>query len=540
MITKKIEIGRLAVHPLNPRPQIITEDIKELAANIANIGLLQPITVIPGETIDYVLYGSRRFLACKLAGLTEIPAILETNLSEEEIATRIIAENEQREEMHPMLEAYTYEHLCVQYGKNINEVAELLGRPVFLIRQRMALLALIPEIQELFKQNLIVLKDALAVSTIPVQEQKKGYKEYKKSKDISDITTLRNAKNNLSTILNWDITYNKIPNCVNCSFNSHTSLLFSNDADKTPVCSNNACFTKKHLLVIKDFIDLNSNDPNVIWILQYSSIPDLLAPLLKNIEITPNRDVITIDKPDDIDPEEYDNKHDLKEAQQEFEQQMAEYNKAINSGEYSKVIIIKYHSPYFDTTLGKLKKVVDKNKPVNEANSKSEINFEINKIKEREVRKDEIDDEKITQNIFEVIKGTSEKYSSVPYPDCTKKHLSNIEKAILLNLIKERIGYDLGLQFDKLIPTKYRVLKYNSEIPEIPINIIYEAIRFYIKTGISGVNNYKKGGFSALLYLLIQEWDPETFKLIIEEQTNIKQARKTRVQERISKLKTKV
>lgn len=536
----KILISQLTVHPLNPRSQEITEDIKSLATNILNIGLLQPITVTKThqENKYHVLYGSRRFLACKVAGFTEIPAFINNDLTEEEIAINIIAENDQREEMHPMREALTYKSLCIDNNLSINKLAELLDRPIYLIKQKLALCNLIPDIQKIFSDNLIIYKDALALSTISLDDQKKAYKEYKKTQDISDLLDpINSCKNKLETIYNWNIEFKNIPNCNNCQFNSHVSTLFQNDLDKTPICSNSKCFDKKSILVIKTFID---NNLDAIYAKEsYYTIPSKIEEYLKDIKIYNSNDLIILNSPDIINAEDYNNQADYKKDYINYLEELKEYNESLESGEYLKTIILKQYYPYFDIVYSKIK---SKNKKIESSGNsniskKEEIKFEISQIKEREKRKEELDDEKITTNFREIFKGKHAKYS-VEYPDCTKNHLSNLEKTILINLIEEFIPYNYRQQYKKLIPSKLRDLKFDSEVQEIPINIVYESIRFLLQHAIPAHPiNYKKGGFAAMQYLLMKEWNNNVFNSITTEQFTIQKERKLRTETRISKLK---
>lgn len=538
MNLQKIPISQVSVHPLNPRSQKITEDIKSLATNILNIGLLQPITVTKTtqENKYYVLYGSRRFLACKTAGLTEISAFINNDLTEEQIAINIISENEQREEMHPMQEALTYKSLCIDNNLSINKIAELLDRPVYLVKQRLALCSLIPDIQKIFLENLILYKDALSLSTINLDDQKKAYKEYKKTKDISDLLDpIHSCKNKLESIYNWNVEFKNIPNCNNCQFNSHVSTLFQNDLDKTPVCSNNKCFDKKVNLVIKSFINEQSD---VIWCKDnYTSIPTEYETYFKDVKIYSSSDLIILQSPSVIDVEDYYNHQDYKEAYNEYLKDLKEYEESLNSGEYLKTIGIKRNYPYFEIFYAKIKKK-DKSSNNSDISKKEEIKFEISQIKEREKRKEELDDEKIIITFKEIFDDTHEKFS-IKYPDCNKTHLSNLEKLILINLIEQFIPYKYRKQYQKLIPTKLQNIKYNEEVPEIAIPLIYESIRFLIQHVIPNYSsNYKKGGFSTMFYLLMKEWNNDIFDSVITNQFTIQKERKLRTEARITKLKT--
>src|SRR5690349_9068389 len=73
----EIPIGRIEPNPRQPRDIFDEEALKELATSISEVGLLQPIVVrATGEETYELVMGERRWRACKLAGLSEIPAIV--------------------------------------------------------------------------------------------------------------------------------------------------------------------------------------------------------------------------------------------------------------------------------------------------------------------------------------------------------------------------------------------------------------------------------------------------------------------------------
>ena len=100
-----------------PRKYFDKEALEELSASIKENGLLQPILVREyGDAGRYqIIAGERRFRACKLAGLTEIPAIV---LDRDDRAAAQIAliENIQREDLNPLEESLAYKSLKEELG----------------------------------------------------------------------------------------------------------------------------------------------------------------------------------------------------------------------------------------------------------------------------------------------------------------------------------------------------------------------------------------------------------------------------------------
>ena len=111
-----------------PRKYFDKEALEELSESIRENGLLQPILVREYAEGRYqIIAGERRFRACKLAGLTEIPSII---LDRDDRAAAQIAliENIQREDLNPLEEAMAYKALKDEYGMTQEELSEKIGK----------------------------------------------------------------------------------------------------------------------------------------------------------------------------------------------------------------------------------------------------------------------------------------------------------------------------------------------------------------------------------------------------------------------------
>jgi len=141
------------IEPKNdqPRKYFDTESLEALAESITQHGLLQPIIVREGEGGFYqILAGERRWRASKMAGLTEIPAIVmeADSLRAAEVA---IIENVQRENLNPYEEAQAYASLMSEFSLTQEEVAAKVGKSRPAIANTMRLLDLPDEVLELLK-----------------------------------------------------------------------------------------------------------------------------------------------------------------------------------------------------------------------------------------------------------------------------------------------------------------------------------------------------------------------------------------------------
>ena len=96
-------------NPYQPRKTFEEERLNDLASSIQQHGILQPIVLRQTVQGYYIVVGERRFRASKLAGLTEVPAIIK-ELSDEDMMELAIIENLQREDLNAIEEAESYKN----------------------------------------------------------------------------------------------------------------------------------------------------------------------------------------------------------------------------------------------------------------------------------------------------------------------------------------------------------------------------------------------------------------------------------------------
>lgn len=111
-----------------PRKTFNKEALEELARSIEENGLLQPILVREYAGGRYqIIAGERRFRACKIAGISEIPAII-LDRDDRKVAELALIENLQREDLNPIEEAMAFKALADDYGLTQEEVSERVGK----------------------------------------------------------------------------------------------------------------------------------------------------------------------------------------------------------------------------------------------------------------------------------------------------------------------------------------------------------------------------------------------------------------------------
>jgi ParB family chromosome partitioning protein len=140
-----------------PRADMRTDTLDELAQSIRQQGVIQPIVVRPvaggGTEQRYeIIAGERRWRAAQLAGLAELPAIVREIPDEAAVAMALI-ENIQREDLNPLEEAHAFERLIGEFGLTHQQVAEAVGRSRAAVTNLLRLIDLAPEVARLVENR---------------------------------------------------------------------------------------------------------------------------------------------------------------------------------------------------------------------------------------------------------------------------------------------------------------------------------------------------------------------------------------------------
>ena len=148
----EIELSKIAVNPNQPRREFDQTALQELADSIAEIGIIQPVTLRKLSDDEYqIIAGERRFRASQIAGLTSIPAYIRT-ADDENVMEMALIENIQREDLNSVEIALAYQHLLEQYGLTQERLSERIGKKRTTIANYLRLLKLPAPIQMTAKQ----------------------------------------------------------------------------------------------------------------------------------------------------------------------------------------------------------------------------------------------------------------------------------------------------------------------------------------------------------------------------------------------------
>ncbi|MDR0837755.1 MAG: ParB/RepB/Spo0J family partition protein [Propionibacteriaceae bacterium] len=143
---EEIPVIAISTNPLQPRQVFDDDELAELAASIADVGLLQPIVVRPhGEGYELVM-GERRLRAHRLAHIDVIPAIVRAT-DDDALLRDALFENLHRVQLNPIEEAAAYQQLLDDFGGTQEELATRLHKSRPHISNTIRLLRLAPSLQ---------------------------------------------------------------------------------------------------------------------------------------------------------------------------------------------------------------------------------------------------------------------------------------------------------------------------------------------------------------------------------------------------------
>ncbi len=143
-----LPLEKLFPNPNQPRKIFDKQALEELAQSIRENGVLQPVLVRAVGDRYQIVSGERRYRASKLAGIRTIPAVVR-RLDEEQTMLAGLIENIQRQDLNPIEEARSLRDILLNYGLTHDQLAEKVGRSRSALTNRLRLLQLPADIQEL-------------------------------------------------------------------------------------------------------------------------------------------------------------------------------------------------------------------------------------------------------------------------------------------------------------------------------------------------------------------------------------------------------
>lgn len=165
-----LNINEIEPNRNQPRKDFSEESLSELADSISRHGLIQPIVVKPNLDGTYmIIAGERRWRACRIAGLTQVPVMIK-DTDDRTLMELALIENLQREDLNPVEEALGYKALIEDFSLTQEEVATRMGKSRSAVTNALRLLALNDAELEALRKGMITAGHARALLSCENEE----------------------------------------------------------------------------------------------------------------------------------------------------------------------------------------------------------------------------------------------------------------------------------------------------------------------------------------------------------------------------------
>ena len=168
---RMLPVSLLAPGKYQPRTQMDSESLQELADSIRAQGLMQPILVREAVSGYEIIAGERRWRAAQLAGLTEVPVLLR-EVDNHAVAAMALIENIQREDLNAIDEAHGLHRLIEEFGMTHEAVAAAVGKSRTAVSNLLRLLNLSRPVQDMLAAGLIEMGHARALLPLTAAQQR--------------------------------------------------------------------------------------------------------------------------------------------------------------------------------------------------------------------------------------------------------------------------------------------------------------------------------------------------------------------------------
>lgn len=281
MKVETIPIGRIKPSPMNPRKTFDQDDLMELAQNIKEQGLLQPITVRPVESTDSdpladgcyeIVCGERRYRAMSILADGDnykVPCLIRS-MTDDEAFDAMITENLQRKDVDPMEEAFAFSKLA-ERGSATEDIALRFGKSRRFVLDRIKLNKLIPELTLRLKDGEMSISAAMIICKLDEDLQREFHKRYSHYASVSKGDAERFC-NSIFQYLSHSAWFNGERKdfdggcglkCSECPYNTINvgCIFYEMKAETTEArCTNKDKYQDKKLAYLMTLIDEHADD----------------------------------------------------------------------------------------------------------------------------------------------------------------------------------------------------------------------------------------------------------------------------------------
>jgi ParB family chromosome partitioning protein len=191
--TGRIAIELIDPNPVQPRRVFQADSLHQLADSIIQHGIIQPLVVRASGARYQLVAGERRWRAAKIAGLKEVPAVVQ-EISDNRLLEITLIENVQREDLNPIELAMAFDRMARELNLNHEEIGSRTGKDRSTIANSIRLLQLPPDIQQLVAERRLSAGHARSLLAISDEEMQRKLAEKTVAQGLSVRQVERMAK----------------------------------------------------------------------------------------------------------------------------------------------------------------------------------------------------------------------------------------------------------------------------------------------------------------------------------------------------------
>ena len=206
---QKLRITSILPNPMQPRRSFVQAELEELAASIAENGLLQPVVVRAAAGADSyeLIAGERRLRAVGILGWDEVPVIVR-DASDRTLLVLALVENLQREALNPLEEAEGYASLGEQFDMKQADIAAAVGKDRSTVANLLRLLKLPVSVRRLVERGslsagharaLLAVDDPVRVAELGQQAAKEGWSVREVERRVNGTSRKKRKRKKIAT-----------------------------------------------------------------------------------------------------------------------------------------------------------------------------------------------------------------------------------------------------------------------------------------------------------------------------------------------------
>jgi ParB family transcriptional regulator, chromosome partitioning protein len=164
-----LRVDQIEANPLQPRTVFSADALQELSQSIKANGIIQPLVVRRRDGKYHLVAGERRWRAARLAGLTDVPVVVQ-DIPDDRLLEITLIENIQREDLNPIEVAQAFDHLIQDLSLSHDQIAERTGKDRSTITNMLRLLRLPEDVQQMVAERRLSMGHARAILGLPGED----------------------------------------------------------------------------------------------------------------------------------------------------------------------------------------------------------------------------------------------------------------------------------------------------------------------------------------------------------------------------------